>query len=474
MALAGPILGSLGALAFWVAGEARLGAPRRAGVHRLLPQSLQPAARDPARRRPGRRRPPSRALGGRPAALLALTFCQPEPDPDPRARSRRARALAPAGGTRNKPGVAGYYASSRGSGPRRGHIHRACRAARRRDEGDAHRAHVLSARTTTTGSSSRARGRTAPPCRADRRRVPRGFETVAQLAKPAVTIFGSARVGEAHPAYKEARDTGRLFAEARFTVVTGGGPGVMEAANRGAKEGGGHVVGFNIVLPHEQSSNPYLDVSLVFDHFYVAQDNVREGGGGVRDLPGRLRDPRRALRGADPDPDRQDPRLPRRPLRLRVLAGPARLDPRAAPRREDDLAGRPRAPRTSPTIRHRRSRPWWPATSAAPRRPPRLRRRTRNEKGPRLRPLPSFLRTAQPGERTRSPWSTSPRQAPVSPPRLSTRSLKRSRSPFTRRLSIAERAPERLDEALGRVLHLNGHAGLVIAERVEGHHPAFP
>ena len=96
-----------------------------------------------------------------------------------------------------------------------------------------------------------------------------GFETVAKIAKPAVTIFGSARVREDHPAYKAAVETGKLFAAAGFTVVTGGGPGVMEAANRGAREGGGLSVGFNIELPHEQDSNPYLDVSLTFRHFYA-------------------------------------------------------------------------------------------------------------------------------------------------------------------------------------------------------------
>jgi hypothetical protein len=96
-----------------------------------------------------------------------------------------------------------------------------------------------------------------------------GFDTVAELPKPAVTVFGSARIGEGHPVYVSAREAGRLFAEAGFTVVTGGGPGVMEAANRGARDGGGVSVGFNIVLPHEQHSNPYLDVELVFDHFYV-------------------------------------------------------------------------------------------------------------------------------------------------------------------------------------------------------------
>src|SRR6478736_4379624 len=96
-----------------------------------------------------------------------------------------------------------------------------------------------------------------------------GFRAVERIDRPAVTLFGSARVDEGHPAYEEARDVGRRFAEAGFAVVTGGGPGVMEAANRGAKEGGGLSVGFNIVLPHEQGANPYLDISYTFDHFYA-------------------------------------------------------------------------------------------------------------------------------------------------------------------------------------------------------------
>jgi len=113
-----------------------------------------------------------------------------------------------------------------------------------------------------------------------------GFETVAQIAKPAVTIFGSARVREDHPAYKAAVATGRLFAEAGFTVVTGGGPGVMEAANRGAKEGGGLSVGFNIELPHEQDSNPYLDVGLTFRHFYVRKTMFVKAAEGFVIFPG--------------------------------------------------------------------------------------------------------------------------------------------------------------------------------------------
>ncbi len=113
-----------------------------------------------------------------------------------------------------------------------------------------------------------------------------GFNTVADLPEPAVTIFGSARVGEDHAVYAEARDVGKRFAAAGFVVVTGGGPGVMEAANRGAKEGGGLSVGFNIVLPHEQDSNPYLDVSLTFAHFYVRKTMFVKAAEGFVIFPG--------------------------------------------------------------------------------------------------------------------------------------------------------------------------------------------
>ena len=82
-------------------------------------------------------------------------------------------------------------------------------------------------------------------------------------------MFGSARVREGSAPYEAARVVGRCFAEAGWAVVTGGGPGVMEGANRGAREGGGLSVGFNIELPHEQYANPYLDISHTFEHFYV-------------------------------------------------------------------------------------------------------------------------------------------------------------------------------------------------------------
>jgi uncharacterized protein (TIGR00730 family) len=96
-----------------------------------------------------------------------------------------------------------------------------------------------------------------------------GFLRVAQIDRPAVTVFGSARIGESHPAYIAARETGQLFAERGWAVVTGGGGGVMEAANRGARDGGGLSVGFNIELPHEQRPNAYLDIEYTFAHFYA-------------------------------------------------------------------------------------------------------------------------------------------------------------------------------------------------------------
>jgi uncharacterized protein (TIGR00730 family) len=113
-----------------------------------------------------------------------------------------------------------------------------------------------------------------------------GFRAVEQIDRPAVTLFGSARVDETHPAYEKAREVGRRFAEAGFAVVTGGGPGVMEAANRGAKEGGGLSVGFNIELPHEQHENPYLDIELTFQHFYVRKTMFVKAAEGFVIFPG--------------------------------------------------------------------------------------------------------------------------------------------------------------------------------------------
>jgi uncharacterized protein (TIGR00730 family) len=114
----------------------------------------------------------------------------------------------------------------------------------------------------------------------------RGFEAVDRIDRPAVTVFGSARVREPDSAYDAAREVGRLFAEAGWAVVTGGGPGVMEAANRGAREAGGLSVGFNIELPHEQAVNPYLDIDVTFRHFYARKTMFVKAAEGFVILPG--------------------------------------------------------------------------------------------------------------------------------------------------------------------------------------------
>jgi uncharacterized protein (TIGR00730 family) len=113
-----------------------------------------------------------------------------------------------------------------------------------------------------------------------------GFQLVEQIDRPAVSIFGSARIAEGSATYEQARETGRAFAEAGFAVVTGGGPGVMEAANRGAQEAGGLSVGFNVVLPHEQLPNAYLDVSLTLVHFYVRKTMLVKAAEGFVMFPG--------------------------------------------------------------------------------------------------------------------------------------------------------------------------------------------
>ncbi|MBI4528677.1 MAG: TIGR00730 family Rossman fold protein [Deltaproteobacteria bacterium] len=95
-----------------------------------------------------------------------------------------------------------------------------------------------------------------------------GFRAL-HFVGPCVTIFGSARFEEGHPYYELARQLGTELATAGFTVMTGGGPGIMEAVNRGAKDVGGRSIGCNINLPQEQKPNPYLDRWITFRHFFV-------------------------------------------------------------------------------------------------------------------------------------------------------------------------------------------------------------
>ena len=96
----------------------------------------------------------------------------------------------------------------------------------------------------------------------------RGFETF-DFEGTCVTVFGSARFTEGHPHYVLARELGGALARAGYVVMTGGGPGLMEAANRGAREAGGISIGCNIRLPREQEPNPYLDHFIEFEHFFV-------------------------------------------------------------------------------------------------------------------------------------------------------------------------------------------------------------
>lgn len=95
-----------------------------------------------------------------------------------------------------------------------------------------------------------------------------GFEMLSSL-QPCVSIFGSARMAENHPNYRLAQEISRILSDSGFTVVTGGGPGIMEAGSRGAFEGESPSVGLNIVLPREQIENEYQDVSLRFRHFFA-------------------------------------------------------------------------------------------------------------------------------------------------------------------------------------------------------------
>src|SRR5690606_37928806 len=100
------------------------------------------------------------------------------------------------------------------------------------------------------------------------RELVRGFRAL-HFVGPCITVFGSARFREGHEYYELARGVGAELARSGFTVMTGGGPGIMEAASRGAKEAGGRTIGCSIDLPHEQNSNPWLDRNVNFHYFFV-------------------------------------------------------------------------------------------------------------------------------------------------------------------------------------------------------------
>ncbi|MEU1802004.1 TIGR00730 family Rossman fold protein [Streptomyces sp. NPDC019937] len=114
-----------------------------------------------------------------------------------------------------------------------------------------------------------------------------GFGTLAELGR-AVSVFGSARTPEGSPEYEAGVKIGRALAEAGFGVITGGGPGAMEAANRGAVEAGGVSVGLGIELPYEQGLNPYVDIGVNFRYFFVRKTMFVKYAQGFVVLPGGL------------------------------------------------------------------------------------------------------------------------------------------------------------------------------------------
>jgi uncharacterized protein (TIGR00730 family) len=112
-----------------------------------------------------------------------------------------------------------------------------------------------------------------------------GFEMMARVPT-GISVFGSARARPGQPYYRKAEEVGRLIVQAGFAVITGGGPGIMEAANKGAKEAGGESVGLNIILPFEQVANPYLTKVINFRYFFVRKVMFSKYAVGLIFFPG--------------------------------------------------------------------------------------------------------------------------------------------------------------------------------------------
>jgi len=113
-----------------------------------------------------------------------------------------------------------------------------------------------------------------------------GFDTLSSVKRPSVTIYGSARTPEDHPDYVMAREIARQLSEHGYGIVTGGGPGIMEAANRGATDAEGLSIGLNIDLPHEQEGNPYVNLPLDFRYFFVRKVMFMKYSMGFICMPG--------------------------------------------------------------------------------------------------------------------------------------------------------------------------------------------
>ena len=178
--------------------------------------------------------------------------------------------------------------------------------------------------TTTTDQRLLARGEGADWVHSDPWRVMRiqsefveGFGALAEVG-PAVSVFGSARTRRDDPVYAAAREVGRSLAEAGYAVMTGGGPGVMEAANRGASEAGGLSVGLGIELPHEQGMNAWVDLGVHFRYFFARKTMFVKYAQGFIVLPWRVRHLRRAVRVDHARADPEGHRVPDRARRRRT------------------------------------------------------------------------------------------------------------------------------------------------------------
>ena len=239
VAIAGPALGGVAALACYLVGRADGFEPaRRARLLRLHPQPLQPAADRHPRRRFDLAVDPLALARGRPR------------EGDRLGRPLRwHRCPARARGLRRVPASAPTLMDDR---------------------------RLLDSREALT----------AEAIAKIEQEFREGFELVARIDGPAVAIFGSARAHERDPAYAAARAIAGIFAERGWAVITGGGPGVMEAANRGAQEAGGLSVGLGIELPHEQAFNPYVELGYTFDHFYARKVCFVKPSEGFVVLPG--------------------------------------------------------------------------------------------------------------------------------------------------------------------------------------------
>ena len=177
-----------------------------------------------------------------------------------------------------------------------------------------------------------------------------GFDALAHVGA-AASFFGSARTPADDPEYALARETARIVGEAGLAVITGGGPGAMEAANRGARDAGALSIGLNIELPFEQGVNPYCDIALEFHYFFARKVMFVRYASGFVVFPGgfgTLDELFEALTLIQTGKIRDFPVIL---VGTRLLGRPGGLDPRAPAGRGEDLAQRP-----GPALPHRRSR----------------------------------------------------------------------------------------------------------------------